>query len=338
MNSRRLKTLSVQRSSDVHQSALTAKAVATEIGFDVTAGDEIALATIELASNLVRHANGGTIILSLILEGDRRGLLLESQDQGPGITNIPDALTDGFSTIKSLGCGLGTVNRLMDNCQIASRPGPETGTYVSCQRWLRKSTQPLSPCPLGFGAATRMRLGSRVNGDSFILNKWHSGALAGVIDGLGHDEPARLAAETARQYVERHYDRPMAELFLGVHRACRSTRGVVMALARFEWPPVKLTFAGIGNIEARAVGNHSVNFISRRGVVGAGNDPNPLVTEIAWPAGNTLVLHSDGISTRWQWGDIASLDQGPVALVAQAFLRRLAKEDDDATVVIVKAV
>ena len=76
-------------------------------------------------------------------------------------------------------------------------------------------------------------------------------ALVGVIDGLGHGQFAHRAAQTARQYVENHFDLPLDQIFRGVGRACRATRGVVMALARFDWGQGRLAFASVGNIAVR---------------------------------------------------------------------------------------
>ena len=84
---------------------------------------------------------------------------------------------------------------------------------------------------LEFGAATRSYRLLPENGDAFIIQQWEGHALGGLIDGLGHGELAQKAAQTARHYVEHHFDQPLANIFLGVGRACRATRGVVMTLS-----------------------------------------------------------------------------------------------------------
>jgi serine/threonine protein phosphatase PrpC len=198
-----------------------------------------------------------------------------------------------------------------------------------------------------------------VNGDAFVIKHWGNSMLLGVIDGLGHGEFARLAAESARQFVETHYDQPLDALFRGVARTCRSTRGVVMALARFDFgaeisgfrgnnptslqpeiekrkPGIKLSFGSIGNIEMRVRGKHEpMNFIVRRGVLG-GSAPKVVVTEHAWDLDSLMVLHSDGLRTHWIWEDFPGLDTQSAGVIAQQLLSALAKEDDDATVVVVK--
>jgi serine/threonine protein phosphatase PrpC len=123
-----------------------------------------------------------------------------------------------------------------------------------------------------------------------------------------------------------------------VGRACRSTRGVVMALARFDWGQGRLVFASVGNIEARVSPSSALfPFPIRRGVIGF-NAPNAMVTEHPWPPGHVLVLHSDGLRTHWNWQDIPGLAEQPAQALAQEFLRLLAKEEDDATVIVVRNV
>src|SRR5262249_37312343 len=82
-----------------------------------------------------------------------------------------------------------------------------------------------------------------------------------------------------------------------------------------------VTFASVGNVEARVLGSPGpVNFVVRRGVLG-GEAPKPVVTEHPWQPGWVLVLHSDGLTTHWQWGDVCDLADSPAPALA-ARLRR----------------
>ena len=349
--------IAVFQPEDVGRARETAKRFAVQLGFDDTASQEIAIAVSELASNLIKHARGGHLNLASSAADERPGLCLESHDSGPGIPDVERAVTDGFSTTGSLGYGLGTVNRLMDEFQVTSQPGH--GTSILCKRWLRRDALPMTPFPLEFGVATRPYPGMEVNGDAFVIKRWESHALVGVIDGLGHGPLAYRASETARQYVETHYDLPLDMLFRGVAQTCHSTRGVVMALARFDFgypladfqlkePQLpgsipeagisgfKLSFASIGNIEVRVLSaTKPMNFMVRRGVLG-GSAPNAVVTEHAWNPADLLLLHSDGLRTHWVWQDFPDLQVLSAEQVARQLLNALAKEEDDATLLVVK--
>jgi anti-sigma regulatory factor (Ser/Thr protein kinase) len=320
---------------DLSAAQLAARSMSTAIGFDDLAVAEIALAVRELASNLVKHAKEGVLILRRIEKAGKAGIQIDSEDQGPGIPNIEHAISDHFSRTGTLGCGLGAVNRLMDEFDVSSRLGG--GTSIVCKRWLPPDTPTALTCPLVFGVATRPCPLMPVNGDAFVIKHWGESALVGVIDGVGHGQLAYAAAQAARQYVEHHYDRELADIFLGVARTCRSTRGVVMALARFDWGQGQLTFASVGNIEARVFGSKEpMNFVVPRGILGM-TARRPTVTQHRWPLSNVMVLYSDGLTTGWRWSDLPDIAQASVTLAAQELLRAFARETDDATVVVVKS-
>ena len=78
-----------------------------------------------------------------------------------------------------------------------------------------------------------------------------------------------------------------------------------------------------------------VRFVVRRGFLG-GNSPEPHVTEHCWAPGNVLVLHSDGVSDKWQFADVSELTKEPAPAMAQAMLAALARDEDDATVLVVR--
>ena len=329
-------TVEVSDSSHVGAARRAAQALAKSLGFDPPACEEVALAATELATNLLKHARGGKLTLTPLADGGCVGLEVESLDRGPGIANVERALADRFSTAGTRGTGLGAVNRLMDELDITPEPG--RGTLIVCRKWVRRPAAGTRPCPLAFGVATRPRQAGADNGDAFVIKQWAESALAGIIDGLGHGSFAHRAAQAARQYVESHFDRPPGQIFRGVGRACRGTRGVVMALARFDWERSRLTFASVGNIEVRVFpSTRPFRFIIRRGVLGV-NAPNAVVTEHPWPPDHLMVLHSDGLRTHWGWDDLPGLADQPAPALAQELLRLLAKEDDDATVIVVRNV
>ena len=310
--------------------------MARGIGFDQTACEEIAIVVSELASNIIWYAGEGEVTLEPVDNGEQSGIQVEARDAGPGIPDVDQALVDGFSTRGGLGYGLGTVHRMMDELEITSQQGGAQGTRATCRRWLRTIDHRTSPSPLDFGVATRAHPLMDINGDAFILRQWDHSALAGVIDGLGHGRLAHDAAHAARDYIESHYDLPLAGIFRGVGIACRSTRGVVMALARFEWAQGKMSFASVGNITARVLGYSSpVDFAVRRGVLGL-NAPNPVITEHPWGSANVMILHTDGIKSRWGWRDFAGRMDLPAEDLAQLLLQTLDKGQDDATIIVVK--
>lgn len=324
----------VFHSAEVSGVRRAAKQMAAQAGLDTLGCEEVALVVCELANNLLKHAGGGRLVMSTVAQAARSGLQIESIDSGPGIADHAKALTDGYSTAGSLGDGLGAVNRLMDEFAILPKNG--RGAHILCRKWAKANSTGLLPCPYEIGVASRPKPGFDVNGDDFVVKHWQGYTLVGVIDGLGHGEPAHVAAQAARNFVLSHYDQGLEVLFRGVGFACSSTRGCVMALARFDWDSRHLSFASVGNIEARVIGSPApVNFIYRRGIVGL-NAPSPVESQREWSLGEILVLYSDGIANNWRWQDFAGIQQKTAAQIAHTLLNTLVSGQDDATVLVAK--
>jgi serine/threonine-protein kinase RsbT len=104
-----------------------------ELGFSLVDQTKMITAASELARNSLDYGGGGGVRLEMIQDGARRGLRLSFEDQGPGIPDIQRALTDGFTTGKGMGLGLGGAKRLVNVFEITSRVGE--GTRVTITRW-----------------------------------------------------------------------------------------------------------------------------------------------------------------------------------------------------------
>jgi len=109
-----------------------ARGLARSIGWDEVNVERVALATMELATNLVRYARDGRMIVSFVQGPRGGGIQIESHDAGPGIANIDDAMTDGVSHGGGLGNGLPGIRRLMDEFEIETSV---KGTSVVARRW-----------------------------------------------------------------------------------------------------------------------------------------------------------------------------------------------------------
>lgn len=311
-----------------------ARRMALALGFTGTASEQIALAVSELVSNLVKHAGTGTIALYPLFDESRIGIEVETSDNGPGISDVEQSFADGYSTSGSLGYGLGTVNRLMDEVDVYSTPG--VGTRMTCRRWVRDEASEAATARLwDVGVFTRPRGFAAENGDAFVVRRSNSELLVGLIDGLGHGPLAQKAALAAQQYVQSHEAQPLDKIFLGVGRACKATRGVVMALARFKSSGT-LEFAALGNIEVRAwTGEQRLPFVFKRGFLGS-IETNVHMQEFPWNSEWLLVMHSDGLRTHWQWSDFPGIETDSAQVAASRLMRTLAAENDDATVLVAR--
>jgi len=109
--------------------------LAGKAGFSEGDQTVIAAAISEIARNIVMYAKRGEVSLTLVNHDDRIGLVVVARDQGPGISDIPRALQDGYSTSGGLGLGLPGARRLMDEFDIQSRTGQ--GTTITMKKWRR---------------------------------------------------------------------------------------------------------------------------------------------------------------------------------------------------------
>ena len=329
-------SVTVSNAADVTLAERKAKAVVGETGFAHSAVEEIAIVVRELTSNIVKHAGEGTITITPCENDGRRGIEIRAEDIGPGIADVDQALEDGYSTAGSLGYGLGAVHRLMDDLVIESHENGTTGAQIVATRWNSEPSLRTNQTPLTAGAATRTKPGMEHNGDAFIIKREDETMLVGVIDGLGHGQAAHRAAQQAHQYIKTHASQPLSRLFQGVERTCRNTRGVVMALARFDLTAEQATVGSVGNISIKVLNAPKpMNVITPRGVLG-GNAPQPAIREWDWDRAYTLIMHSDGVTTRWSRDDFAHLKDESATTAARELLQSLAEARDDATVLVVK--
>jgi serine/threonine-protein kinase RsbT len=167
--------VAVSTALDADVARRAARHLAQSVGFDAAGAESVALAATELATNLVRYARGGEIVLSVVTRpvpvshvmsrtpgrgasppagGDaepeiQRGMQVESRDAGPGMGDVAQALRDGFSTGGGLGGGLGAVRRLMDEFEITSA---SDGTHVVARKRVPVPRSLEAGRPAGAGA------------------------------------------------------------------------------------------------------------------------------------------------------------------------------------------
>jgi RNA polymerase sigma factor (sigma-70 family) len=125
----------IQRDADVVAARKKARELATQLRFSRTDLTLIATAVSEIARNIVRFAGNGQIFLEL-LDEPRPGIRIVARDTGPGIADVDQALSDGYSTYNGLGLGLPGARRLMDEFTISSEI--DVGTTVTMTKWERK--------------------------------------------------------------------------------------------------------------------------------------------------------------------------------------------------------
>jgi serine/threonine-protein kinase RsbT len=126
-------TIPIQSSSDVVMVRQRVRALTIEMKFSLVEQTKIVTAASELGRNTLEHGGGGSLELSLIVNGARRGIQLCFSDHGPGIPDVALALKDGYTSGGGMGLGLGGSKRLMSDFEIDTKPG--SGTRITAIRW-----------------------------------------------------------------------------------------------------------------------------------------------------------------------------------------------------------
>jgi serine/threonine-protein kinase RsbT len=126
-------TMPVRGSDDVVRARQAVRAKAVAAGFSLVDQTKIITAASEIARNTVDYGGGGTMRIEVLRNGQRRGVRLTFKDRGPGISDISQAMTDGYTTGQGLGLGLSGARRLVNEFAITSTPGQ--GTEVTLARW-----------------------------------------------------------------------------------------------------------------------------------------------------------------------------------------------------------
>ncbi|MFI1917690.1 anti-sigma regulatory factor [Nocardia sp. NPDC020380] len=129
--------IQVKVSNDIVTARQAGLEMASKLGFSLSDRTMIATAISEVARNITSYAGSGEIRLNVQDREGRRSMVVQAQDQGPGILDIDRAMEDGYSTGHGLGLGLPGARRLMDGMIINSKPGQ--GTLVEMWKWVPTS-------------------------------------------------------------------------------------------------------------------------------------------------------------------------------------------------------
>jgi serine/threonine-protein kinase RsbT len=126
-------TYPVMTEQDVVLSRQAVRRIAIQCGLRLVDQTKLVTAVSELARNAVIYGGGGEMDWMVVEEGARTGIRLVFRDSGPGIPDIRQAMTDGWTSGSGLGLGLAGAKRLVDDFDIQSGPG--LGTRITIVKW-----------------------------------------------------------------------------------------------------------------------------------------------------------------------------------------------------------
>src|SRR3954470_6983936 len=293
----------------------------------------LAIVTTELATNQLKHAAGGEILVGPYEDETGSGAEIVGLDRGPGIRNLAESFRDGHSTAGSAGQGLGALRRQSDLFDIAS--WPERGTAIVCRVTARPTAKrPHAPHKFSWGGMSVAMRGEEACGDAYSIRSEHGWLRALVADGLGHGPIAATAASAAvRAFTSLNGVAP-TEALRTIHEALRPTRGAAVAVLQLDTASAQ--YAGVGNIAGTVLRDGGLSrMVSVPGTAGVTQTKTKVFTYPAGP-GSVVVLASDGVSTSWHLDDYPGLVRAHPTLIAAVLFRDFSRRRDDATVVAIR--
>ncbi|NJP44373.1 ATP-binding SpoIIE family protein phosphatase [Actinacidiphila epipremni] len=318
-----------------------AAVLARKAGLGDQRAADLALAVTEAATNIQRHAVDGALALRVTALAGRAAVEVLALDSGPGIADVAAALRDGTSTTGTLGVGLGTISRLADDFALHTLPGRGTCVHARFDAPAPPGGPAAAPPGVRVSGLTRPISGETQCGDTWAVRE-HPVAggpphlLVMMCDGLGHGPLAARAGDEARTAFRTSRAAEPAAILADIHTGLKGTRGAAVAVARVDPRERRVALSGVGNITALVLGADSrQTLMSVPGIVGSSLG-RPRTFSAGLPPGSALVLHSDGLNSRWQPGQFPGLIAQAPPLIAAQLLWQAGTRRDDAGVVVVK--
>jgi anti-sigma regulatory factor (Ser/Thr protein kinase) len=327
--------IEVSEPSQAGDARRRAVAFAEQLEMGETRCGEVAIAATEMATNLVKHAGKGYILVQELQGRGNLGLRIISVDKGPGIADVSLALEDGHSTSDTMGTGLGAIRRLSDSFDVYTAPGG--GTIVVAAFWPKKAREDVTPAAIEVACVSEPLRGEDENGDGWAVLRTGDAILLMVADGLGHGVLAAEAARAAERIIRSTSATAPEAILQDQHLALKMTRGAAAAVAKIDASRGLLSFAGVGNISGSIVEPASSRGLaSHNGTLGQQMERLQQFT-CPWNKESILVMHSDGLTSKWDLKKYPGIWRKPPSVIAALLHRDFRRERDDVTVLVAKA-
>jgi anti-sigma regulatory factor (Ser/Thr protein kinase) len=321
-------------SSQVGHARRRGVAMAVAMGFSEVRQGQLGIIITEAAGNIAAHAQQGEIVLiPWEFRGDS-GIDVLALDHGKGIADIGRSLEDGFSTAGTPGQGLGAMSRLSSALQIYSSSG--NGTVLFARVVRESASAEVGAKDYSLGVVSLPIVGETACGDAWNAVYTPGRSIYIVADGLGHGPAAaEAAAEALRVFAESAHLSP-TRILEDAHGALAKTRGAAVAVAEVDHAKGLLNYAGVGNIAGAILqGSKSRSMVSMNGTLG---HTIGRIQQFAypWEKDSSLIMHSDGLATRWNFEQYPGLSGRHPALMAGVLYRDFCRKRDDVTILITR--
>ncbi|WP_433221068.1 SpoIIE family protein phosphatase [Dactylosporangium sp. CS-047395] len=291
---------------------------------------QLAMVVTQAATNVIKHAIDGAILIRPVRAARQGGVEVIATDRGPGIADAQAAVRDCRLTAATPGPLIDPLTWEAAWRDRYSHPG--VGTTLAAQIW-----PDIAPRPHLASGTTRPLTAHLPCGDGYAVQTTARGVRVLLADGLGHGPLAARATTSAIETFNRIPATSPADALTILHQVLRDTRGAAVAIAELDTTTLLIRFAGVGNLTCATISPTGTRRPLRcqPGIVGR---HLPTVHEQYTPvtAGDVFIMHSDGVTARWDPLHFPGLFAHAPQLIAATLLHHASTRRDDASVLSIR--
>jgi hypothetical protein len=303
------------------------------MGFSDLKREHMELVCNEMVTNQNKFAEGNGLVQIWETSDPVPALDLFAFDYGKGILNVPSAIQDGYTTVGTMGKGLGAIRRLSDQSEIYSLPVEYAGDsdWHGTALWSRfyrdeSGTEYFHD----LGAYTRAYHDSSFNGDLIQVRTGETKTRWLHMDGLGHGREAAEVVEGIGHFLDG--ETPVDGLMQRLSTRLRGTRGAVAMISEIDTVSHSMTICGVGDMVAYLISSGEKKAISfSPGVLGHAH--RSLETySFSFPDQALLITASDGLRRSMTLRTFPDLWRLHPQLIALVLGQVMGRHNDDRSV------
>jgi negative regulator of sigma-B (phosphoserine phosphatase) len=174
-----------------------------------------------------------------------------------------------------------------------------------------------------------------VNGDAAYISVEEDHLFICIVDGAGHGPEAHIIAQVCLDFIIKNNALTLSAIMSNLHEELRGTRGAVAIIGRLHYESREFCYVGTGNIFLRVFGAHSKREVTQEGVIGY-HIRTPKEKSIHLNTGDILVLHTDGLSSRFNESDYPDILWDDAEKIANCLVDKFEKNNDDSTCTVIR--
>jgi anti-sigma regulatory factor (Ser/Thr protein kinase) len=315
------------------------RAVSRRMGYSEVAREHMELVCKEMVTNQTKYAGGAGLVQIWELRHPVPAIDLFAIDFGPGITNLPAAMEDGYTTSGTMGKGLGAIRRLANESEFYTVPAgvaadaPWHGTAVWARFYAKGGPEVDS---FQIGRYLRAYHDGPHNGDCLGVHGGRGHLRWLHMDGLGHGVEAESTVSGLCDLSDQAAG--LQDFMADLSDRLRGSRGAVALTGEVDAAGQGARICGVGDMNAYLICNGDRrNITFSPGVLGHAHRSFEETT-VGFPPHALLITCSDGIRRNWALSSFPSLWRLHPQLIALLLGQVLGRGNDDKSLFAIRTV